>query len=463
MSEEKNKPKEKKEEGIEFALSYGEAFSTISSINAQKVSEYKHNVYAAGLARKQNHLIFTDHYTLSIENEDGESDEKLEKRVFRMLNSVDLQAKMEIAYGEIFWNGIGLFNDVWEYRGNEYILTKLRHLPSETFSTYPYSASPKIYSSFLPGIIVNEKNEIEYWQTTSDNISVKIKKPFVVKDPASEGFAGTSIILPLVPILEMLKYTWHAEMQVVQRTGAPILFVRLKNPGKEDVKQAKNLIKKWGKDVSFLIRDAVEFPDPKITNESNNLEVINFLHNVLIDYLSPTSSLSHREGTLIGGSDKPREEMILKYISGIHLWLAGIFSRLPQQYLEWNGYKGYTATIHIPTPSIDRSELQLEQAKIGAEYGWLKGNEIRERLGAVALDDEGLEELKRIHERRHLMNKEGGVLTGISTGTEGMMETVIEPRREVGTGEDVSRNTHKELEDAIETLSKEIITALENE
>ncbi|MFV9677710.1 MAG: hypothetical protein ACNYVW_08685, partial [Methanosarcinales archaeon] len=121
---------------------------------------------------------------------------------------------------------------------------------------------------------------------------------------------------------------------------------------------------------------------------------IELLNNMLIDYMTPSSFISHGEGALFGGSKKQQEELLYKYIQGIHTWLEDQFERLLQTYLDKNGYEGYVVNMHIPSPSIDKSEIMLKQAEVGREAEVLFKNEIRILLGQTALDEEGLSDLK---------------------------------------------------------------------
>jgi len=252
----------------------------------------------------------------------------------------------------------------------------------------------------------------------------------------------------------MLKFVWDTQMQQSNRTGAKILFIKVTNPepastlnnNVSDVAYANEIIQNWGKNTAYQLRGNMELVDPGIKDDSNNLDVIASLQNMVVDYITPTSYITSGAENRLGGSDKQREELILKYIQGVHSWLEDQFEMLLNRYLEYNGYEGYTCHIHIPSPSVDKSELQLNQANAGFASQSLTINEIRERLGAEALDEEDLGLLIAEYER-------------------------VAPNNPFGMKEDTrdenppaeEKDAEKVLKSAAEILADDVIKALEQE
>jgi len=361
---------------------------------------------------------------------------------------------------DIVWYGISLFNPVWNYEGSEYILEKLRHLPASTFADLPTASDGKIYSQILQGITLNENNEIEFWQTDEDGTQTQLKNVFYVKDPVAEGLAGESIMAPLVPIIEMIKFTLETIMQQANRTGAKILFIKVtrpqgpssKNGGVGDVEYANLILQKWGKDRAFQLRENMDIVDPGIRDDSSNLEVKKALEDIFVDYIIPTSFIS-REGGIFSGSETSREELLNKYIEGIHQWLEDQFEMLLNRYLEYNEYTDYTVHINIPAPSIDRSELELRQAEIGSKTKSLTINEMRKKLGEEELSEEAIEELIELHTRLQPSKPSGF--------EKAVMETITELKKE--TPAKVERTLEESLKEAGEKLSEEIISIIEEE
>lgn len=451
------KPKKQtKESGAVYVSSAGTYYED-PEVTAEKINDFQDNVYGRGLAMKQRHLIFTDKYTLDVLDTEGETDADITTDMLTMCDSkgVRLWPNMQRAYNSIFWYGIGLYNPVWKYVDNIYTLTKLRHLPSCSFRSEPAGVT-ETYSELLPGITLDDKGEIEFSQVTDSMGTVeKLENIFYVKDPVSDELAGESIVLPLIPIFHMLKFLLDTQMQQSNRTGAKILFIRVTNPQKAsdlnggvgDVEYANEIIQKWGKNTAYQLRGNMELIDPGIKDDSKNLDVIETLHNIAIDYITPTSYITSGAENRLGGSDKQREELILKYIQGIHTWLEDQFEMLLNRYLEYNGYEGYVVKINIPSPSVDISQIQLEQANTGFTTKSLTINEIRERLGAEVLDDEGIEDLLAQHERM------GPAPMGF-----GMKEDTrdTKPPNE-------EKDTEKDLKSAAEQLADDVVKALEKE
>lgn len=448
-----------KEEGVIWLSSAG-GYYIEPEITANKLFDLRHNVYGKGLARKQKNLIFTEKFSIEVTDMKGDTDEDLQNTLTKLCDNTQLWTRMQMAFADVFWYGIGIFNPIWSYEGNEYILQNFRHLPAHSFDTQP-SIADRIWSQILQGIILNKKGEIEYWQT-QDEASTEttlIKNVFSVKEPDSVELAGEPIILPLVPILEMLKFSWNAQMQRVNRTGAPIVLMRITNPQKaspqngniSDIDYGNLFLKHWGKDNAYQLRENMEIVDPHITDMSTAIDTIDALNNILIDYLSPASFISTKTGQLIGGTDRPQEEILQHYIRGVHNWLEDAFASLLQQYLEYNKYEGYTVQLHIPAPAADRSELKLKQAEIGFKTKSLSLNEMRERLDAEGLDEKGIEELIELHKQ----------LAPAPGGFETVMETATEITLKKTTPEKVVRSLEDEVEDAAKKLSKDVIKALE--
>ena len=460
---EKEKLKGTKEEGTIYISSTG-GYYKAPEIDADKLRDFQSNIYIRGLLAKHKNLIFSDKFTLDVKDPEGETDEDLQKTMMQMCEqkNVRLWSKMQAGYIDgIFMYGIGMYNDVWGYEGSEYKLLKLRYLPAYTFKDAAVSDTTNIYSQILQGITLNDKSEIEFYQTDENGIAQRLKNVFYIKDPAAQGLAGESVVVPLVPIIEMLKFSWDTQMQQVHRTGAKVLFIKVtdpkqassKNGGVGDIDYANKLLEKWSKDMAFLLRENMELIDPSIKDDSNNLDIIDALHKMIIDYVTPTSFIA-REGATIGGSEKQREEMLLRYIKGIHSWLEDQFEMLLNKYLEYNEYKNYTVSIHIPAPSIDRSEIELKQAVEGFKSKSLTINEIRQRLGAEGLDEKDIEELFKIHERLQPAGA-GGMMSAMENATEVLI------KRE--TAKKVEKSLEDELKEASDKLENSVLKALENE
>ena len=448
-----------KESGTIYISSEGDYFSE-PDIDADLIRDLKSNIYLAGIIRKEILLVFSDKYTIEIKDKAGDVDEDLGKVMMTMCDAPDVKlwSSMQKAYADIFPYGPAIFNPVWGYEGTDYVLKKLRSLPAYTFKDAPctdYSTQGEI----LQGIVLNDKNEIEYHQVDNDGVIQKLENVFVVKDPTAPEIAGKSVILPLIPMIAMIKFGWKAQMQQVNRVGAKVIFLKITEPQEasalngnvSDEAYGREILQKWGKDLPYILRGNMEIIDPHIKDDSNNLEIINALHSTLIDFISP-SSLILGKGGLIGSSDKHREQVRSKYIEGIHTWLESAFETLLQQYLDYNNYEGYTVKIRIPSPGIDKSDLKAKQADLLSKTQSGFKNEMRALLNQPELDEEGLKKLKEELD-----------LFGPPAGGGGMFEEGTQFDTKPKTVRQVEKTLEQKLEAIADELSKDVIKALRNE
>jgi len=159
----------------------------------------------------------------------------------------------------------------------------------------------------------------------------------------------------------MLDFSWQAQLQKVNRIGAPILFMEIEDPSEDDIAYGQKFLDNWGKNSGMQIRPNMKLIIPDLKDNSSAIDTINALSKMVVDYFTPASLIA-KDGTLIGGSSAAEQELLLSYIRGTHSWITESFEQLLQTYLEGNAYQGYTARIYIPSPSIDKSEIWMKQA-----------------------------------------------------------------------------------------------------
>jgi hypothetical protein len=401
----------KTEEGIVYlsSIPYGDRRTT--KVTADKLVKYAKNVYGAGVTHKQRNLIFQEKYKIRVLDPDQESNPELENRLTLMCDQkgVRLWPALQLAWYDAFWFGMSLFNPVWGYEGNEYVLQKLRHLPPESFGTQPYGRTV-LFSDVLKGVVISPEDPevVEYWQTlnpmdistmpseiSAKMLQKKLQNIFTVKDPVSTELAGSPTIIPIIPLLTMLDFAWQAQVQKVNRTGAPLMFMKIINPTGDDIRYGQSFLNNWGKNSGMQLRANMEIIVPDLKDTSSALETIEALNKMIVDYFSPTSMLnSSGAAAPMSGSSNAEQELLYAYVRGIHSWISEAFEQLLQVYLDANAYEGYTVHIDIPSPSIDKSDLWLKQATEGARNGSLMTNEIRSLLEASELDEDGLAALR---------------------------------------------------------------------
>lgn len=295
--------------------------------------------------------------------------------------------------------GCGGYNPVWGRSGGKLSLEKLRHLPSWSFDTVPTQRSSyETWSSLLPGIIIGADGNPEYWQRTSSITleTEQITNILIVKDPKDEGLAGDSKLIPLVQFIEMIKFVWNTEMQVINRVGSPIFFIRIENPrsaddpvcdGISDVTFAQMIIKDTSKDNSYVLRDNMTLQSVPFNPKKNNLDTAEALKAVIDEYFS-TSDMISKDGTLIGGSSGPELQLLNQTARGVHNWLLKPFENLLNQYFPLNGYpEGWTVKLSIKLREPDKSDINIRQAEVGIAGQCVDLDDLRQKLEFEPADE----------------------------------------------------------------------------
>jgi hypothetical protein len=401
------------EEGTVYVTSFGKTF-TEGRLDAEKVSKYLENVYLAGALDKQQRTLFRNKKDFTVQGigPDKKVDEELTQRLTSMCLTADVDGwfNSQIAWRESASWGPALFNPVWGYEGSEWVLLKLRHLPSETFQRSGYSSAFTSFRSvtnpLLPGIALNDAQQVEFWQTQLDGQVRGLKNVFMMTDPVRIGWlGGKPLIKPIIPVVTMLDFAWVGQMQQNNRLGAGGLFyIKVTNPQKNDREYAQRIIQNISRGVAYQLRENMEFVNLGLNATTVSLDTINALDKLLANYFSPSGSIS-KEGTLIGGSNQAEYELYLSYIEGQQSWVAASFERMLAPYLAMNGYDKYSIVFGLPTPSVDRSELYLKLVQTGFDKKTMDLNERREILSKIhELSEKTPEEIQTMAEEFKLLS-----------------------------------------------------------
>lgn len=405
-------------------------------IDADLIRKYRRNIYLRKFLEQQHSLLFGEQYTIDVFDPEGEPDTELAKHIKVMLDAkgVRLWHNMQRAYPDIAFYGIAVFNPVWEQVGTEWQLKKLKPLPAYTFRTgSTYEGTCYVFSDILPGIIQTDKGEIKYYQEQADGTLDELTNVSVVRNPTDDSYVGDPLYSPLYPILNLMNFSWKAQMQWVNRWGAGgNLLIKVTNATGDDIDYAQDLLRNYGKNTGWTLRDNME---PIMLGDANNaataLDTIGVLHKLMISYFSPADMLRNTNGNQLGGSTKSEMELLINYVRRQHDILTTGFEDMIDEYFPANGYEeGWHVKIYIPTISIEKAEIWLQQALAGDKMGVLLDNEKRDLLERDELDDEGLAQLAAERSTRPVQPEQVNEMQGIAAL---MAATPLNPEKGIKT------------------------------
>lgn len=389
-------------QGVTWVASTGISWQETGT-TVTKLKKFAENVYGDGITEGQQTLIFTGPPVITVLDDKGQDNPDRAQWLTAMSRepTISLYYRMQQSWYGTFWYGPGLFTLGKTDVGNERRLSEIRYLPPDSFSLMPGgNVTYRAYCSLLPGIALTTDNEVEYWQVQSetDTTPVRIDDIFDVHNPIRPELGSRPTILSIVPVLAMLDYLWNSQMQKCHRTGAPLLFIRITGArdstqlkGKPaDAEYAKTVLKNWGKNTGYALRENMELVDPHITDNADNLETIAVLTKLINDHFSPASMISSDGQNTIGGSAQPQLDLLAARTRATQSWLCEAWARPLQQVLDENGFEGYTVSLKLPDLQFDTSARDRLNTDVGMKHNLLLPNEGRALLKQPALDAEGL-------------------------------------------------------------------------
>lgn len=395
-----------REEGVLHQYSVTNRYKA-PEVTAAKIRSLEDNAYFVKLEQNQRNLIFCEKVEIVAKNPQGDIDEDLTEQLTGMTDEEGnrLNQKLPMIWSSVWRYGAGFVNDVWGWRGSEYRLLALRVLPAYTFATVPTTGNYISYGDILRGVVLNEDYEIEYWQKQDETGDpVQVNNITMIKDPTEPAIAGVPACLPAVHIINMLSYCHKAQMQKINRVGAPPLFPKITSQVQRasgivsDGNYLKTMLQNWGINVGFPLRENMEFADPHIEDNPTALDTIKHYEGILDRIYSPTSLIT-KDGTLIGGSNLGELEMMKMYISSVHRWLEEAAESLLQHYLDVNGYEGYTVEVTLPSFEVDETPLNIQLVTAMRETTTSPAlatlDEMRDLLGLPPADDKIKAELEK--------------------------------------------------------------------
>ena len=403
----------------EVFVSNGQLYYVKPDINADKIFDISQNNYIVEQRKRHRALIFTDEPEIHVYNVvTGERDEEIEKILTEMASSkeVNIWVKMIQVWVDRFNWGAAFINPVWEVQGlnSRRVLTQLRRLPPESFAPEGKGLGvADIRNEILRGVVLAKnaetgKQELHLFQTDSTGQTQELDNVVMIQDPADTQIGGTSPLAPMVPVINMINFSWTGQMQKVNRIGAPIMFIKMlegkskterpisvKNSGREidDIAHAKKILQNWGKNTGHILLDNMGIEIPSFQDSQSAIETIDKLEKRIDAFFSPAKMIQ-KEGATIGGNAVSELKLIISWIKSEHSIIEVPFTRWLQEYLDCNGYAGYRVEIVIPEPTPDMSEVNRATAESGYNTQSLDIDERRDLLGYEEADDEKKKRIK---------------------------------------------------------------------
>lgn len=474
-----------KVQGVVFLSQAGHMF-TSPPITVQKIKELLTNPYIASKLEKRALTFFPDRLLIEALDPKQNVDEEVTHTLQNMCSAEDVRLNERVlqADSNSYSYGMAFYNPVWVRRGGEIYIQQLRHLPAWSFDTMPLDRGiSEVWSELLEGVIVNETTgEPEYWQRINNSTleTEQISNILTIKNPKDEGLAGNSKLIPLVQIIEMLKYCWNTDMQAIHRAGSPIFFLKITNPrsaedpstgGVSDVDYGNMIISGWNKDKQYQLRENMEIISLPLSSEIDVLRTHDVLKAVIDDYFSISNMIS-KDGTLIGGSSIPELKLLNQAIRGLHNWILAPFETLLNKYFILNGFPdGWTVRLTIPLWEEDRTEQKLKAAETGIKGQCVDLDDLRELLQLEPADEKKKKSIEEFWKRNQpvipevqIPKKEEVPGNEEIPEEEEMKEKTQKEHIHEGEGEEInpiSEVTSKKLNEQIDRLAKEIIKAVE--
>jgi len=379
------------------------------SIDAKKMLNTIENEYVARGLERQKNLLFTEKPEIEIEDESGDEDgdleEVVEKDFERAGMNAGLFASMKMSYNDIYGWGCYLMQPEW-IRDMDGVIRpgKFMRLAPESFMNPPKDTSGYIGDDILQGI-GSRNGVIEFNQTQNDGVIKRLNGVIMMRDPSVPGICGRSKLKSLVPVVSFLSLCYKSQGQVINRQGAPVLFIQfnaepIQVAGKrDDIEHAKKIIQYWGKESQYILRPNMTPVKLDFAENTVTLKTIEMLKKDIDDHFNPTVFLSDTER----GGGAARIDTMKLFIQDAHRMLEDNWEPVVNTYLELNGYDGETVELNLPDAEPDRAQINLQRAQAIDTMGIGTMDEKRVLSGLVEATPEILAEIEKERETRAKM------------------------------------------------------------
>ena len=362
-----------------------------SKVTPENIPRFQSNIHYQDALCDITRQVYTAPPEIWVTDEEGEQDDALTAETIAQFEAVNAWDVMQFIIPDVYGWGASIISPSIEQRGGRYELTELRHLPAESFRWMPPDAGLEfiIPNPLLPGIGVRPDNTIEVWQTDlRTGRQIPIVNCRIIRLHGTPEPSGASFMYPCYFLLAMIDFAMQAEVQQVNRVGAPILLPKVSEEASEEEYSAlqdwfKQFGKTWGKDTACLIPPGIEFPSLNIREGTVAQQFVNQCVDWIRAFTNPMAQMQQTSGTTIGSSDSGRMEMWATYIASLQSvaekWLEELFDYI----LRANGYEKHHTHIKLKRPSVDRSLLKLQYIQTGVSAKAITTEEVRDNMTDV--------------------------------------------------------------------------------
>ena len=336
--------------------------------------------------------VFPGAPDIYVEDRDLERVDDLSRWIARTAESVGVYPSMKASWIDTMSHGCSVKSAGYVFRNGRYEIDEIRDLPAITFRQPPrtlgtFQAPP---NPLMPGIIWDTKEKrVRVFQTLDDTLALHELKNFtIIRDPSAPFPAGRAYCLPAYHVIGAIDHANKAADQQVHRVGAPLIFPQITETITADLKTwGDNFVRNWGKDTGFVIPPGVAFPDVKIRENQTAADRLKLLVSWLEVYFNPTTVLQSGAGTVIGASDSGAMRVWNNFIGGTQAWIEEQYEAFLQPVLTVNGYDDLNVRIQLKRPELDRSEVIVNQLRVGIEGRALTRDDIRRNLSELDLGE----------------------------------------------------------------------------
>ena len=407
----------------------------VAGVTAETIPAFQNNILYQQALQSVLIQVFPAPPEVWVNDPDGIQDDDLTaelKAEFERLNGYE---QMQHVIGDVYGYGASVFSVGRELKDGHYSITELRHLDAKSFHTQPPTYNPAVMTmpnDLMPGIILNENDEVEVWQTLSTGSKVKLNNTTIVRNLGSPEPSGLAYMKPVYIIMALMDFAHKAYMQQISRIGAPIILPKVADDVTETDMQylmawGSQFVKSWSHNTAALVPQGIEFPALNFHESTSAKEAIEMWRQWILDYVNPMSMMQ-QTGNL-GASDTGRMEMwansIISRQDMCEHWLEEEFN----WWLEANGYEGYKACIELKRPSVDKDAMKLQYLTAAVQSGLVTDEEARDNMTSILelheTTEELLEELKAKKQASAL-----SLFTNVNDGFKGKEEKQVKSMQE---------------------------------